>query len=149
MEINLAKTQQLLLFVAGTMLILIGTFISASPIDFYASNSIDLGSNVSLLNELKAPAGFLLVAGLFIIGAIFVQRLADSAMLLATLIYLSYAASRFSSMVFEGIPAAGLVQAAALETIVGLACITAVIDRWFDLLLRHVSLHGFLQCSVE
>jgi hypothetical protein len=129
MKMKLAKTQKLLLFVAGALLILIGTFISASPIDFYASNSIDLGPNVSLLNELKAPAGFLLVAGLFIIGATFIQHLADSAMLLAAMIYLSYAASRFASMVFDGVPAAGLVQAAALETIIGLACLAVLLIR--------------------
>ena len=126
---KLARTQKLFLFVAGALLILIGTFISASPIDFYASNSIDLGANVSLLNELKAPAGFLLVAGLFIVGAIFVERLADTAMLLATLIYLSYAASRFASMVLDGVPAAGLVQAAAVETTVGVACLTVLLIR--------------------
>lgn len=124
-----AKTQKLLLFVAGALLILIGTFIGVSPVDFYASNSIDPGSNVSLLNELKAPAGFLLVAGLFIIDATFVQRLVDSAMMLATSIYLSYAASRFASMVFDGVPTAGLVQAATLETVVGLACLTVLLIR--------------------
>jgi hypothetical protein len=129
MKMKLAKAQKLLLFVAGVLLILIGAFISASPIDFYASNSIDLGSNVSLLNELKAPAGFLLVAGLFIIGATFIQHLADSAMLLAAMIYLSYAASRFASMVLDGVPAAGLVQAATLETVVGLACLAALLIR--------------------
>jgi hypothetical protein len=95
----------------------------------YASNSIDLRSNVSLLNELKAPAVFLLVAGLFIIGAIFVPRLADFALLLATLIYQSYAASRFASMVFDGVPASGLVQAAAVETIIGLACLAVLLIR--------------------
>jgi hypothetical protein len=52
MKMKLAKTQKLLLFVAGPLPILIGTFISASPIEFYASNSIELGSNPSLLNEL-------------------------------------------------------------------------------------------------
>ncbi len=130
MRMKLAKTQKLLLFVAGALLILIGASISASPIDFYASNGIDLGSNVSLLNELKAPSGFLLVAGLFVFGAIFVQRLADSAMLLAALIYLSYAASRFASMVFDGVPAEGLVQAAVLEAAVGLACLAVQLIRW-------------------
>lgn len=140
MEMKLAKTQKLLLLVAGALLILIGTFISTSPIDFYASNSIDLGSNVSLVNELKAPAGFLLVAGLFIIAAIFVQRLADSAMVLAMLIYLSYAASRFASMVFDGIPATGLVQAAALESVVGLACLAL-------LLIRRVPARKVTQCT--
>lgn len=129
MKTRLAKTQKLLLFVAGALLILIGTCISASPIDFYASNNIDLASNISLLNELKAPAGFLLVAGLSMIGAIFVQRLADSALLLATLIYLSYAASRFASMMLDGVPAAGLVQAATLEAALGLACLAVLSIR--------------------
>ena len=55
--------------------------------------------------------------------------MADSAMLLATLIYLSYAASHFASMVFDGVPATGLVQAATLETIVGLTCLAVLLIR--------------------
>ena len=129
MKTKLAKTQRLLLLVAGVLLILVAALIIASPVDFYASNSIELGANVSLLNELKAPAGFLLAAGVFILSAIFVRRMADTATLLATLIYLSYAASRFASMVFDGIPSAGLIQAAALETVVGLACLAVLLIR--------------------
>ena len=72
MKTKLAKTQKTLLLVAGALLIMISIFILASPTDFYASNNIELGANVSLLNELKAPAGFLLAAGLFMISAIFV-----------------------------------------------------------------------------
>ena len=106
-----------------------GTFILASPVDFYASNNIELGANVSLLNELKAPAGFLLAAGVFMIGAIFVHSQADAALWLAALIYLSYAGSRFMSMAFDGVPAAGLVQAAALEGIVGIACLAVMMIR--------------------
>lgn len=132
MKTKLAKTQKLVLFVAGALLILIGTLINSSPADFYAANSIDIGSNINLLNELKAPAGFLITAGLFIIGAIFVRRLADSAISLAALIYLSYATSRFASMVFDGVPTEGLVQAALLEAVVGAACLAV-------LLLRQVS----------
>ena len=122
MKTILIRAQSALLLVAGALLIFIGMFIHMSPVDFYASNNIDLGVNVSLLNELKAPAGFLLAAGLFMIGAIFIRHLADTAMLLATMIYLSYAGSRFASMIIDGTPAAGLVQAAGLEGIIGLAC---------------------------
>jgi len=129
MKMKLVKTQKLLLFIAGALLILIGMYISTSPVDFYASNSIAVGSNVSLINELKAPAGFLLAAGLFIVSAIFVQRLSDTAMSLAALIYLSYAASRFASMMVDGVPTAGLIQAAALETAVGLACLAVLLIR--------------------
>ncbi len=123
MTTKLAKTQTALLLVAGSLLILVGGFILGSPTDFYASNNIELGSDVSLLNELKAPAGFLLAAGVFMIGAIFIRQQADTALSLAALLYLSYAISRFASMVFDGIPAGGLIQAAALEALVGLACL--------------------------
>ena len=129
MKSKLAITQTAVLLVAGALLILVGALILASPADFYAANEIDLGSNVSLINELKAPAGFLLAAGLFVIGAIFVRRLADTAMALAALIYLSYAGSRFASMAADGMPAAGLVQAAALEGLLGLACLTILMYR--------------------
>ena len=129
MKTKLAKTQIALLLVAGALLILISTFILASPADFYASNNIELGANVSLLNELKAPAGLLLAAGLFMIGATFMRSQADTALWLAALIYLSYAGSRFVSMAFDGVPAAGLVQAAALEGIVGVACLAVLMMR--------------------
>ena len=129
MKTKLAKTQKALLFVAGALLILVSIFILASPADFYASNNIELGANVSLLNELKAPAGFLLAAGLFMIGAVFVRRQADTALWLAAMIYLSYTGSRLLSMAFDGVPAAGLVQAAALEGTLGVACLAVLMIR--------------------
>ena len=129
MKTRLAKTQTALLLVAGALLILVSGFILASPAEFYAANRIELGANVNLINELKAPAGLLLAAGLFMIGAIFVRSQADTALWLASLIYLSYAGSRFLSMAFDGLPAAGLVQAAALEGVVGLACLAVLAMR--------------------
>lgn len=123
MKTKLLVTQKALLFVAGALLVLVGTFIIASPTEFYASNKIELGADPSLLNELKAPAGLLLAAGVFMLGAIFVRGMAETALWLATLVYLSYAGSRFLSMAFDGVPATGLVQAAVLEGSVGLACL--------------------------
>ena len=129
MNTKLAKIQKVILLVAGALLLLVSALILASPADFYASNGIEVGANVSLLNELKAPAGLLLAAGLFMIGAVFVRGMADMATSLAALIYLSYAVSRFASMAFDGVPATGLVQAAALEGIVGLACLAILMIR--------------------
>jgi len=129
MKTKLAKTQNATLLVAGSLLILVGSLIIVSPADFYASNNIELGTNPSLLNELKAPAGLLLAAGVFVIGAIFVRRQADTALWLAALIYLSYAGSRCLSMVLDGMPAAGLAQAAVLEGSVGMACLAVLVLR--------------------
>ena len=129
MQSKLIKTQKAVLFVAGSLLTLVAGFILGAPASFYGSNGIDLGTNLSLLNELKAPAGLLLVAGLFMLAAVFRQRLADNATALAALIYLAYAISRFASMALDGVPAAGLVQAAALEALIGLACLAVISIR--------------------
>ena len=129
MKTPLVTTQTALLLVAGGLLILVATLILTGPVDFYASNNIELGTNLSLLNELKAPAGFLLSAGIFMIGAIFTRNQADTALGLAALIYLSYAAARCASMALDGVPATGLVQAAVLEGIVGTACLTVFMLR--------------------
>ena len=127
MKTKLAKTQMTLLLVSGALLILVGTLIIVSPADFYASNSIDLGANVSLLNELKAPAGLLLAAGVFMISAIFMRSKTDVALWLAALVYLSYAISRSASMAFDGVPATGLVMATALEATIGLTCLVVLL----------------------
>jgi len=123
MKTKLAKTQMVLLLVSGALLILVGASILVSPADFYGSNNIELGANVSLLNELKAPAGLLLVAGMFMIIAIFVRSKGDVALRLAALIYLSYALTRSLSMMFDGLPASGLILATALEATIGLTCL--------------------------
>jgi len=108
------------LFVAGALLILIGVQITLSPIDFYAGTGIELTQNVSLVNEIKASAGFLLAAGVIILAGIFVRQLTYTAILLAATLYLSYAGSRLASMLFDGIPVTGLIQATILEMVVGL-----------------------------
>jgi len=124
MKPKLAKTQIGLLIVSGVLLILVGTSIIVSPVDFYESNSIDPAASISLLNELKAPAGLLLAPGIFMVMATFVRSKRGVALRLAALIYLSYALSRGVSMALDGLPASGLIVATGLEAIIGLTCLT-------------------------
>lgn len=129
MTTKLAKTRIALLVMSGALLILVAGSILLSPADFYAANQIELGANVSLINEVKAPAGFLLVAGLFMLGAVVLRSESDTALGLAAMIYVSYAISRLASMALDGSPATGLVQAAALEGVIGLACVLVLSIR--------------------
>lgn len=123
MNKKLAKTQTTLLTVSGALLIFIGTSTIVSPADFFGANNINAGASLSLLNELKAPAGLLLVAGIFMITAGFMRNKSEVALWLAALIYLSYAGSRSVNMAFDGVPAAGLVFATVIEAIIGLTCL--------------------------
>ncbi|MFK7995269.1 MAG: DUF4345 domain-containing protein [Granulosicoccus sp.] len=129
MKISFEKIQAVVLFVSGTLLALVGAAIITSPAAFFGSNSIELGQNISLLNELKAPAGLLLAAGIIMIIAVFREKHYNFALGLSALIYLSYAAGRTMSMVVDGAPASGLVLAAVLEAAIGLACLLVIQSR--------------------
>lgn len=131
MNRKLEVTQRCVLLLSGALLLLIGSTILVSPISFYAVNNIDLNGNASLINELKAPAGFLLLAGVLIVSAFFIRRYENPATCLAALIYLSYALSRMVSFGIDGVPSSGLIQAAVIEAVLGLSCVMVLAARRF------------------
>ena len=111
-----------LLLTSGLLAAGIAAIILFAPDAFYAGYGIDIGSNVNLTNELKAPAGVLLVAGLLMLTGVFRVKLAVLSLTIATVIYLSYGLSRLLSMAIDGVPNTALVMAAVLEIAVGVAC---------------------------
>ena len=122
-----SKVFKTLLIISGLIVSVIGVAILFSPIAFYASYGIELGSNVSLLNEIRALGGALLACGILIMSGALVDKLAFTAVVLATLLYLSYGLSRVISIAIDGMPVEGIVQVAVLEIIIGLACVFALI----------------------
>ena len=121
-----SKVLKTVLFVSGLIAAGIGAVILLVPSAFYAVNGINLGGNVSLINEVRAPGGALLAAGILIISGSFVASLTFTAVVVAALFYLSYGVSRVLSFALDGMPSEGLVQAAALEILIGVVCIFAL-----------------------
>ena len=115
-----------LLLIAGSLLCSIGLSILTTPHEFYAVNGINLGKDISLMSEVRAPASLLVTAGIFVFSAPFIGTLRDRALGLAALIYLSYALGRTYSIVVDGYPSPGLVQAAGIEMVIGLAALVAM-----------------------
>lgn len=111
------------LFISGLIAASIGGAILFNPAAFYASNGIELGGNVSLLNEIRASAGALLAAGMLIISGGFIASLKFTATVVSAFLYLAYGLSRVLSFVVDGLPSDGLVLAAGLEIIIGLVCV--------------------------
>jgi hypothetical protein len=105
----------------------IGAAILFAPVAFYATYGIELDGNFSMLNEIRAPGGAMLASGILIITGASVDKLAFTAVVVSTLLYLSYGLSRVMSIAVDGMPAKGLVQAAALEIITGLACVFVLV----------------------
>ena len=120
--ISLYLTKGLLL-ASGLLASGIAATILFVPEAFYAAYEIDIDSNVNLANELKAPAGLLLVAGLLMLTGVVRSKFAALSLSTATVIYLSYGLSRVFSMATDGFPNSGLVSAAAIEIAIGVACL--------------------------
>jgi hypothetical protein len=108
-----------LLLASGLIAAGIAATILFVPDAFYASYGIDTRSDVSLSNELKAPAGMLLLAGLLMLAGVVRTELTLTSLGTASLIYLSYGLSRLLSMAIDGIPHNALVHAAMLEITIG------------------------------
>ena len=112
-----------LLLTSGLLAAGIATTILFAPDAFYAGYGIDTGSDVSLANEMKAPAGMLLIAGLLMLAGVVRKGFTVASLATASLIYLSYGLSRLLSMAIDGIPHSGLVSAAMLEITIGAICL--------------------------
>ena len=111
------------LFVSGLIAMGVGGAILFAPETFHANNGIELGDSISLLNEVRASGGALLTIGALIMLGAFVAKLTFSAVVVSSLLYLSYGSSRILSMAVDGMPAQGLVQVAVLELVIGLFCV--------------------------
>lgn len=123
-ESRVVKT---ILLISGLIASTMGTTILFAPGVLYATYGIELGGNLSLLNEIRASGGTLMASGLLIISGAFVDKLAFTAAVVSTLLYMSYGLSRVMSIVVDGMPVEGLVQATVVEIVIGLACIIALI----------------------
>lgn len=122
-----SKVLKTILFVSGLVATGVGIAILFMPVAFYAGNGIELGGNIGLLNEIRAPGGALLAVGILIISGAFVAKLTFTSVVISMLMYLAYGISRILSMVIDGMPTEGLVNAAVLEIIIGLLSVFALL----------------------
>jgi hypothetical protein len=116
--------QKTILCLAGVTSIGIGTAILIFPAVFYASYGITLGNDPSLLSEIRAPGGALLVLGLFMLVGLLRPGFADVSRRIGAAVFLSYGGARLLSFALDGTPDQGLVIAAAYEIAIGLLCLT-------------------------
>lgn len=118
---------KLTLLVSGLVAIGIAGTILFAPELFYAGYGIEVEGDTTLVNELKAPAGALFVAGLLIFAGVFRTEFVKVSLATASVVYLSYGLSRLLSMAIDGLPHSGLVSAAGVELGIGAACVLALL----------------------
>ncbi|MDG4767938.1 DUF4345 family protein [Solwaraspora sp. WMMD406] len=113
---------KVILVAAGLVVVGVGGAILTVPDAFHAGNGIVYAGNSSLLSETRAAGGALLAIGLLIALGAFVRRLAFTATVVGTVLYLAYGFARLVSLAVDGPPASALVAATAVELVLGVAC---------------------------
>lgn len=98
-----------------------------APDAFYAGCGIEVGGNATLANELKAPAGALLGAGLLMFAGVFRSGLAVMSLATATAVYLSYGLGRVMSIAIDGFPHSSMISAAVIELVIGAVCLVTLL----------------------
>lgn len=114
------------LLIAGGIGVLVGIATLFMPEVLHATSGITLESTPSLLNETRAPGGAILAFGILIVFGAFISRLTFPALLISTVLYLSYGVARIYSMAIDGLPDKELVQVCAFEIAIGLVCLFAL-----------------------
>ena len=118
---------RLILLASGLIAVAIAGTILFAPEAFYSAYGIEVRGNATLVNELKAPAGTLLVAGLMMFVGVFRAKYTAVSLATAAVVYLSYGLSRVSSMVLDGLPDSSLVDAAGIELFIGAVCLLSLL----------------------
>ncbi len=95
---------------------------------FYTGYGIAVGGNATLANELKAPAGALLVAGLLMFAGVIRSGLAVMSLATATAVNLSYGLRRVMSIAIDGFPHSGMISAAVVELVIGAVCLVTLLQ---------------------
>ncbi len=118
---------QTTLSIAGLLVVYIGLEILFKPIAFYAANQISLPENVSLLNELRANGSYLVASGAILIAGAFVRAMQFTSLLLGGVLFSSFALTRITSVVFDGIPSVSLMYAMGIECVFAVLLVIAFI----------------------
>ena len=122
-----SKALTTLLLVSGLIATGIGAATLFAPVAFLGTSSIDLGGQVNLLSEVRAPGGALLASGLLILLGIYARQFTFTSTVISVLMFLSYGIGRILSMAVDGMPAQEIAAATVLEMVIGVGGIIALL----------------------
>lgn len=125
----MALANRILLGTGALVALVLAGAILMAPAAFYAGYGIAIGNDIALLNEMKAPAGAILLAAAVMAAGLFRPAWLGSALLVGGLLYLGFGAGRLLALVADGLPPVSLLAAMAVELLLGLLFVFALWQR--------------------
>ena len=113
------------LAISGAILSLIGATVMAAPVLFLATSEIIVEHDASLISEVTAPSGLLIMTGALLVFGAIKRHLTRPALVLGAIVYCSYGLSRLASAHLHGMPSQTLITIAYFE--MGVAALLAAL----------------------
>lgn len=105
------------LFLAGGLLILIGSFIGFFPAEYLAQFFDSKEFSLDSRSEMRGMGGSLFILGLFIVGGAYIKRIEETALIISTLIFGAFSMFRIFGIIFDGVPSHSIVIALSIEIV--------------------------------
>lgn len=122
---SLTRLQKIALAVAGATSLGIGATILGAPHVFYASYGIAIGTDPSLLSEVRALGAGLAGFGVVMLAGTVFAVLRQAAVTAALTVFLAFPAGRLVSLVVDGTPSPGILSALGFELAIAALCLFA------------------------
>ena len=106
------------LVATGMVLLLVGGSVLAAPKRFLAANGIDVQEDPSLMSEMAAPSGIMIITALLMLAGVVRPRFTNLGLVAGGVVYGAYGVSRIVCLVIHGMPSPALITAALFELVV-------------------------------
>lgn len=122
---TLNTLEKVTLGISGLTAVGIGGMIMFAPHSFFASYGITIGTDPSLLSELRAPAAGLTAFGTMMLLGIWRSAMAQLAIAATLIVFLSFPAGRLVGLAVDGVPSSGIIAALLFEIAIAVLCVFA------------------------
>ncbi len=120
---------KLYLFIAGLILVLVGSYIGFLPGDYLTQLFGDKEFSFDSLSEMRGMGGSLFVIGLFVFSAAFIKRIESPALVISALIYGSFSVFRLLGFLFDGLPSQSIIIAFSIELLMALLVSAIILSK--------------------
>lgn len=103
----------------GLVLLLFGGWRVIDIVGFFAFSGIELGHDVSMLNETRAAGGMVMGSALVVISGAFFPRMAFTSTVLSVVVFLSFGFARLYGIAVDGFPSTNILQGLFTELAMG------------------------------
>ncbi len=120
---------KLYLFIAGLILVLVGSYIGFLPGDYLTQLFGDKEFSFDSLSEMRGMGGSLFVIGLFVFSAAFIKRIESPALVISILIFGSFCVFRLLGMLVDGLPTSSILFAFSIELLMALLVSAIILSK--------------------